>query len=59
MASVRSEEMLRASADAVTRVVLDELLSHVHKEKAGILWDCVLSAAHCRMENVNNTGRDT
>ena len=57
MASVRSEDTLRVSAAAVTSVVLDELLSHVHKEKAGILWDCLLSAARRRVELCNETGK--
>ena len=53
----RSQELLRASAAAVISVAIEQLLSHVQKEKAGVLWDCLLTAADIRVKACNRTGK--
>ena len=55
--STRSQELLRASAAAVICVAVEQLLNHVQKEKAGTLWDCLLTAADSRVKACNRTGK--
>lgn len=49
-ASVPSSTQLQALAAAVTRTALAQLLDHLRRGKGQVLWECVLSEAHARLE---------
>ena len=55
-ASVHTKQSLRANAAAVTSVALEHLLQHLRRGKSQVLWDCVLSEAHTRVESCLGDG---
>ncbi len=55
-ASVHTKQSVRANAAAVTSVALEHLLQHLRRGKSQVLWDCVLSEAHTRIESCLGAG---
>jgi len=55
-ASAETQQSLRATAAAVTSVALEHLLQHLRRGKTQVLWDCVLSEAHTRIESCLGPG---
>ncbi len=55
-ASAQTQQSLRANAAAVTSVALEHLLQHLRRGKSQVLWDCVLSEAHTRIESCLKAG---
>ena len=49
-ASALTSEWLQALAAAVTKTALTQLLDHLRRGKGQVLWECVLSEAHARLE---------
>ena len=56
-ASAQSQQSLRANAAAVTNIALENLLQHLRRGKTHVLWDCVLSEAHTRIESCLGDGK--
>ena len=55
-ASVLAPQALQAVAAIVTRTALAQLLDHLRRGKGQVLWECVLSEAHARLETCLSPG---
>ena len=55
-ASAHTKQSLRANAAAVTSIALEHLLQHLRRGKSQVLWACVLSEAHTRIESCLGAG---
>lgn len=50
LASALTSDWLQALAASVTRNALAQLLDHLRRGKGQVLWECILSEAHARLE---------
>lgn len=55
-ASAHTSEQVQATAAGVTRIALAQLLDHLRRGKGQVLWECVLSEAHARLETCLSPG---
>lgn len=55
-ASAHTTEQVQAIAAGVARTALAQLLDHLRRGKGQVLWECVLSEAHARLDTCLSPG---